>query len=372
MAGLPTLTFPLPSTVYAFQFTVGSTGRALLDYSIPQGAPTGAAPVVTYANQVGCQLNSKTVTDGNGHTTGNAHATIQLTRTASFTIEAAQSTSFNLSVKLRHNVLIHSDEPNTSVAAHAPTWTSPIPAIALTDAPHTTLVANNVYVKTGIGDQVNVQAYEFCKSPASPPAAHPADCGITSAFSAFGTAATPFFNVTGNAASYTQTNPSTHNSSTYGLYTVAIPVVSDMLVPGKGARIGVVVTVGTTGHTQTYKTSFPIQETRTRLVIQPQETTRGNTRQVFQLGHAHGTTVTSTFTVKAVVDPGASATATVTIGSYTNTTAAVIAGPGGRVTFKWSVPDNVTPSKGTGTVSVTSTFRGATVTRHIGFSYGTK
>ena len=388
LPGLPDLAFPLAPDVSAFEFTLDSTGRALLTYSIPQTGPTGTITTQTYANQVGCQLNHKPTTDSNGHVIGNAYQAVQLAQAAEIVVEAPAPTSFNLSVKLRHNVLINSDEPNTSVAAHAPAWTSPIPAIALADAPHTTLVANNVYVKTGIGDQVNVQAYEFCKSPASPPAAHPADCGITSAFSAFGTAATPFFNVTGNAASYTQANPSTYQSSTYGLYTVAIPVVSDMLVPGKGARIGVVVTVGTAGHTQTYKTSFPIQEIRARLVIQPQETTRGDGRRMFELGHYKSNTAqnnpsnslsfnTSKFTALISADRGASVTGTVDFGNpaaggFRDVETGVAGSQSGRLTLRFAVPDNVQPQSGTATLTVTSTYRGAALTRTIGFSYGPK
>jgi hypothetical protein len=76
--------------------------------------------------------------------------------------------------------------------------------------------------------------------------------------------------------------------------------------------------------------------------------------------------------VLVIADKGAHVAGTATFGALA-LSASGTAGPGGRVTLKFTVPNNVAPPRGThgtGTVRVVSSFRGAIVTRSATFDYG--
>jgi uncharacterized repeat protein (TIGR01451 family) len=150
---------------------------------------------------------------------------------------------------------------------------------------------------------------------------------------------------------------------------VSLPVSSTLLVPGKGARVLLSVRASAGSGAISYRTSFAIREAGLRLLLQPKSTTRGSGRPLFSLGHASGGS--TVFSLLAIAAPGARISATVTFGSL-NLTASGTAGSGGRVTLKFVVPNRVAPASGhaTATATVTSSFRGATITRSIHVPYG--
>jgi hypothetical protein len=150
---------------------------------------------------------------------------------------------------------------------------------------------------------------------------------------------------------------------------ISLPVSSTLLVPGKGARVLLSVRASAGSGAISYRTSFAIRESGLRLLLQPKATTRGSGRPLFTLGHASGGS--SVFSLLAIADPGARISATVTFGSL-NLTASGTAGSGGRVTLKFAVPNRVAPASGhgTATATVTSSFRGASITRSIHVLYG--
>jgi hypothetical protein len=151
---------------------------------------------------------------------------------------------------------------------------------------------------------------------------------------------------------------------------ISLPVSSTLLVPGKGARVLLSVRASAGRGAISYRTSFAIREAGLRLLLMPKATTRGGGRPLFILGHAGGGS--SVFSLLAIADPGAQISATVTFGGL-NLTASGTTGPGGRVTLKFVVPNRVAPVDRyrIATATVTSSFRGATITRSIHVLYGT-
>jgi hypothetical protein len=165
-----------------------------------------------------------------------------------------------------------------------------------------------------------------------------------------------------------------------GITTFTFPINSTLLIPGQGAIISKTVTIQAPGSTttSTLKTEAAIREVRLRLVAQPQETTRGNKREVFVIGKSHATNTNSVLSVLVLADPGA--TVSGSLGLFGTVPMTATAGPGGRVKLKFTVPDadgpgfnpNGTPKTATTTLSVTSTFRGATITRTLNVTYQNK
>ena len=163
------------------------------------------------------------------------------------------------------------------------------------------------------------------------------------------------------------------NANAKGIASFTFPITSTVLIPGKAAKILKTVTIQNAGGSVfTLKTSATIREVRLRLIVQNDETTRGNKRSAFVIGKPHGTVVTTTFTARVLADAGATVNGTLTIGGSTITAGPNTAGVGGRTSLKFSVPDSVTPAKGQATLVTTSTYRGATITRTIHFNYAHK
>jgi hypothetical protein len=155
-----------------------------------------------------------------------------------------------------------------------------------------------------------------------------------------------------------------------GQATFSVPLTSDILTPGRGAVIRVTVTSAGSAGAIVYRTSVPIREQRLRLVVQPKESTRGGRRPVFVIGHqAFGSSVLS---VLVLADGAAHLSASATFGALV-LTAIAQAGPGGRATMKFKVPNSVSPRgsvSARATVAVSSMFRGASESRSVTISYG--
>jgi hypothetical protein len=297
---------------WTFTFSTGSNGRALLDFPIPQNAQIAAAQVSATANKVNCRANGG-----------------PLTRTAGFTVEPAQASSFTQSLhEFPKHALIRSVE--------AP----PAKGSIVTDKLRVVTSANaNVGLVVTTGKSSNPHA-----------------SGLEPAFA------------TGTVIGTYNTN-----ANAKGIATFTFPISSTLLIPGQGAIIIKKVTIQAPGSasTSTLSTEAAIRETRLRLVLQPQESTRGNQREVFVIGKAHATNTNSVLTVLVVADAGASESGQLVIGGNTINAGPVVAGPGGRAKLKFTVPDSTTPLTGSAkaTLTVTSTFRGATVTRTLTVTY---
>lgn len=162
----------------------------------------------------------------------------------------------------------------------------------------------------------------------------------------------------------------TKTAGATGVATFTLPISASLFTPGKGGTVKVTVESNTGGKFTFYRTIVAVREINLRLLIQPQETTRGNKRSVFQLGHLKGGT--STYTALVLCDKNAALTANLTLGNYVSGPKIATCGAGGRAKFKFSVPNNVAPAKGKGTISVTSAYRSATITRSATFTYSSK
>jgi hypothetical protein len=69
-----------------------------------------------------------------------------------------------------------------------------------------------------------------------------------------------------------------------GLAAFSVSVASDLLTPGRGATLRLTVTCTTGASMVVYRTSLPIRESGLRLLVTLNATTRGGSRQLFQLG----------------------------------------------------------------------------------------
>lgn len=110
-------------------------------------------------------------------------------------------------------------------------------------------------------------------------------------------------------------------------------------------------------------------------MIQAKESTLGNKRQVFLLGSPPGGT--STLRVPVLAEKGAHITGTFAAASLavplTVANQPLTAGPGGRAMLTFAVPNSIAPPRGShaaGTLTVQSTFRGATLTRNLTVTFG--
>jgi hypothetical protein len=306
---------------FQFTFNTGTHGRALLDFSIPANAPIEKVQVTATANEA-CNSAGKSSVDGLVH------------RGAVFNVEAQQASSFGLrEFQSTHNVRIRSVE---------------LPPV------HNSVVTDRVRILTAPGAVVTTTF------------------AISGAVGSLGTAADG-----GTAYSNGQVffqNVSTA-SATGGVH-FGVPVTSTLLIPGKGGVIKVTVQSNTGGKTSVFKTSKPVREVRLRLLVQPQETTRGNRRATFQVSHK--TSGTSLFTVLALCDPNSHVSGTAALpsdGTGANLSVGPITcGAGGRAKLKFNVPNNITTDSAhrVGLVTVTSQYRGATITRSIKFTYSRK
>lgn len=160
-------------------------------------------------------------------------------------------------------------------------------------------------------------------------------------------------------------------SDTGGSAAFSLPIDSSLLRPGRGAVLRIAVTCATGGGGAVYRTSIPIREARLRLIVRPRVSTRGGRRQQFPLGHTAGGS--STLSVLIVADRGAHVTGSLAIGGLSIAPAAPqIAGPGGRATLRFRVPNALAPPAGahdTGTLTVQSSFRGAAIVRSAAITY---
>jgi hypothetical protein len=302
-------------TAYQFVFSSGNNGRALLDFAIPATAPL-VQPTVTAVAQEACNAAGKSKTDGLVHR-----------GPVKFNVEAQQASSFGLrEFQSLHKVRIRSVEPPPA---------------------HNSVVHDRVRILTAPGATVTTT---FVIS------------GSAGSLGAGWTNGQVFYQVVTTA-------------DAKGGVHFGVPISSTLLIPGKGGSIKVTVQSNTGGKTTVFKTSKAVREVRLRLLLQAQETTRGNRRAVFQVSHK--STGSSLFTVLALCDPGAGLSATASLpadGTGANLPATATCGAAGRAKLKFSVPDNIATDSAHrfGLVTVSSSYRGATLTRAITFTYSRK
>jgi hypothetical protein len=150
----------------------------------------------------------------------------------------------------------------------------------------------------------------------------------------------------------------------------SLPIASDLLMPGRGAVIRVMLSSVSGGVATVYRTSVPIREVPLRLLVQPGASTRGGSRPLFVLGGP--STGESTLNVLVLADKGAHLSGSAAFGA-TLLTAQGTAGPGDRAMLRFAVPNVLAPAQGshaTARITVTSSFRGAVVTRGVDLNYG--
>jgi uncharacterized repeat protein (TIGR01451 family) len=339
--------------VYTFQFTTGADGRASLDFDVPASAAIGVHTVTTSANMVGCtaEPGSPSITNLVAH----------------FNVEAPSTSTYGLVVlAARPIVLIRSVEPATHADATA---------------------YENVYIHTVPGATVTLNAEIFGKTTASLGSATDLTSGeLTPAGYAHGA---PFSD---GDIFFTKTVTTPHTgTSGDGRVTITIPLAAQLLTPNRTGNIKLFVTA-TTSTNPSYKPltyasgAITVKEVRLRLIVVPHETTRGDKAPVFELGHLKANTAqnnpsnnphfnTALFSALVLADQGAHVTGTVTFGDpahggFTDTENGTAGALGGRVTLKFHVPDGVAPASGLATLSVTSSFRGSSITRSVVFNYG--
>ena len=109
------------------------------------------------------------------------------------------------------------------------------------------------------------------------------------------------------------------NANAKGIATFTYPITSTVFIPGRGGYRRSRHYRGQHYHGHTLKTSATIHEARLRLIVQNDETTRGNKRTAFVIGKPHGTVVTTTFTARVVADAGATVSGVLTIGGAPST-----------------------------------------------------
>ena len=170
-------------------------------------------------------------------------------------------------------------------------------------------------------------------------------------------------------ASGTQFFTDTQTADGDGSVLVRVPLGADLLRPGYGARVLLRVDSTSGAITTEYRTSLSLRESRLRLLAVATSTTRGGQRRVFQLGHQSAGY--STLHVLVIANPGAHITAQVLFASSPAISVAATIGPGSRALLAFKVPNAYAPPAGIGAaiVSVSSSFRGASVTRTISFTY---
>jgi outer membrane protein assembly factor BamB len=177
----------------------------------------------------------------------------------------------------------------------------------------------------------------------------------------------------------TTTANQTHTNSNGSVNTYAnflVPVWSNLVIPGRGITIERVVYIN--GHL-IITGDYQVRETRLRLVIQANESTRGDQRAVITLNRPHAGNSHTTVTVTVLADKGATLTARLVLHGTTyfpiNATP-IVTGNGGRVHLKFTVVDGSAPTPPhavqTAQLMVTSTFRGATISRTATIFYQQK
>ena len=297
---------------YQFTFAAGSDGTALLSFPIPSTAPL---------EQVGVQIT--------------AVCNLQQTSQAlSFGVAAAQLIPFTNQLFLAlHAVLIRSVElpPNAGSVVH-----------------------NLITVSTNANALVTLSAVVSSTRPGS-----------------LGTAVDGGTAYASGTVLYTAVT----TSDTGGTALFNLPLSSALLTPGRGAVVKVIVTCATGSSATVYRTSFPVREIPLRLVIQAKESTLGNKRQVFLLGslfgwHEHAPRAGAGRKGRAHhrhlrrCVPRRAAYCCQSAPDRRS-------GRQGDVTF--AVPNSIAPPRGShadGTLTVQSTFRGATLTRNLTVTFG--
>ena len=295
-------------------------------------------------------------------------SSIPITRTASFSIEAPSTSTFGLHVlPARRFILIRSAEAS----------------------PHADALAyENVYITTAPGATVTLNARISASTEANLGTAIDLLPGQVTP-QAY-TAGTPFHLDT-TFFTRTVTAPDSGGSSD-GHVLISVPIASQLLIPNRAGNIKLYVSASTSSAAGykplTYAGGFiSLKEVGLKLLVQPQETTRGDKRALFVLGRIKANTPannpsnnprfdTTQLTVLVLADQGAHIGGTVTFGDpsdggFTQTVPGAT-GPGGRVKLRFQVRDSVAPRAGLATLSVTSSFRGASVTRIVRFGYGSK
>jgi len=295
-----------------FTFRAGPGGRALIDFPIPSNAPTGSVTIKAVATENCAGGDPGQSAKVQPHT---------ITRTSSFTVEAAQANSFGLhEVQSRHRILFRTVQP---VGAGS-------------------VMTDSVYINT---------------APNVP---------VTTTFTI---SSTKVGNLGSGFTNGQQVYQNLSTSSITGSVRLKVPFSSTLLIPGKGGLLLETVQANIDGKVVTFNSRKAIREVNLRLVVQVQETTRGNRRAPFEIGNKAGGS--SALTVLVLCDPKAAISGAATVGSFSLTQTATC-GAGGRAKLKYSVLNSTAPAKGTGTVAVTSSYRGATKTHTISFRYSHK
>jgi hypothetical protein len=315
-----TLTSPAPQTNltglavaspapggFQYAFQSGPGGTAVLRYAIPANAPLGQVQVEVTASEA-CE----------------APGTVS--RTLSFNVEAPQITTFSnvLGLSAEH-VVVRSVEPPPA---------------------QDSIADERVRIHTAPGASALVSAMIMASQSSS-----------------LGTAADG-----GDAFSNGQVFYSgSSTADAAGILTMTVPLSSTLLVPGQGAVVVLQIQLSSGTATSTMAAAVAIREQRLRLVVAPSETSRGGKRAMLLISKAHGTATGSTLPVLVLADPGAHLSGTFSIAQPP--TVSGIAGTGGRAELRFNVPGNSTPGSGTAFLTVSSTFRGATIVRSVSVHY---
>jgi hypothetical protein len=337
---------------------VGANGRALIHYLVPTTATLGTYTVTDTVTGEQCHVFSSP-----HNTTNPTSSNPTLHTSSSYVVEAPSFSTFNNGIQkgALKDGLIRSVEP-----AITPT-TLPVAVYALPNAYPTLVntdsaVYDHLHIVTAPGNTVEVQEYVVNK-PITTATPTNAQNQITGYPGGPGALLVKFYDATTNAVS----------TSTTAYANFLVPVWSNLVIPGRGITVERQVYIN--GHLL-IKSDYKVRETRLRLVIQTNEGTRGDKRAVITLGKPHGTNNHTTVTVTVLADKGATITGSLVLNGNTYTptnTPPIVTGNGGRVHLKFSVLDGSTPTpphtSATAQLSVTSTFRGATVTRAANVLY---
>ena len=346
---------------WSYSATAGPNGRLLVTFPVPASEPVGSYALGATSDGAGCRVTT--------HPGDAGKLPIEIMRVASFSIEVPAVSSFGLDVLPAHrSILLRSVEPS----------------------PHSdALASENVYIQTAPGATITLNARIYGKTVASLGTAADLLAGqITPAGYATGA---PFAN---GDSFFSQTVTAPHTGAHGdGKVRIAIPITSQLLTPNHAGNVKLYVTARTGSDPSTkpvtYASGFiALKEAGLRLLVQPKESTRGDKRALFELGHGKANTAqnnpghdplfdTSQLAVLVLADQGAHVSGSVTFGDpaqggFTGTATGTGGALSGRVTLRFHVPNDVLPSSGLATLTVTSTFRGSTIARTVRLGYGVK
>jgi hypothetical protein len=357
-----TVTFTFNSsaspTYWSASITIPAGGRVLLDWQVPGNAALGYHGVYAVTTSSACHLYSNPPATG-PHVEQSGSLAASASSGAGFSIEAPSFTTFDNKIQQGlKDGLIRSVEP-----AYTPDIVPPavytLPNTAPTLVNTNSALFDHAHVLTAPGSTVELQEYVVGKPITTNTPTLPRN--QINGSPAPGALPVKFYDAT-TTASTSHTNG---NGSVNWYANFLVPLWSNLVIPGRGITVERKVYInGLLIITSDYK----VRETRLRLVIQANETTRGDKRAVFVLSRPHPGNTTSVFTATVVADKGAAIAGTLTFPMGTGIspliyTATGTAGAGGRIHLKFMVHDGTIPGAGQATLSLTSTFRGATITR---------